>query len=302
MGMRIGIYDEIVWAKRSLDGERYKESELNYLLLPAFYASLNFSANYKRLGLQLSNKFFIASKTGTLTDSDWRNDSACGNGDTTTKTDWSEHTLLLNGGGGIPGFDLELKGDFKFYPANFLTLAPTLSFNAQYMSFMARNGYGLYGSYDNRTNRILPCSDAATRETYSFEGLEVLKYEVYNLFLWTGIRADFSICHWLNISLASELSPVSFFLDFDHHLTNDRDFKENAISVFYAFRQTIKAEFKIKENFSICQTCVFAISGESEGAMYYKKSSDQNYTYLLNNTGGGQVTYLDLELSAKFCW
>ncbi len=302
-GARIGVYDEIVWAKRKYDGERYKQSELNYIMLPAFYTSLNLSANYKRLGLSLSNKFFLAAKTGTLTDSDWRNDDYCKNGDTSTKTDWSEHTLYLNDKyGGVSGFDLELKGDFKFYPTSFLTLAPVLSFNAQYMYFNAKNGYGYYGVYDYSSNRILSCYDPTTRLTYSFEGREVLKYEVYNLYLWTGIKAIFTPKSWLRFELTSEVSALSLLFDYDQHLTNSKDFKEIAFSAFFAFRQSVKTEFVIKKNFSICQTCVFVISGESEGSMYFKKKEEPSYSLLSNNTAGGQVTYLDLELSAKFSW
>lgn len=303
MGLRIGTYNEIVWAKRSYDNERYKQSELEYRLRPSFYTALNFSVNYKRLGFKLSNKFFIASKTGTLTDSDWRNDSSCQNGDTTTKTDFSEHTLFLKDKfGGIAGFDLELKGDYKFYPTNWLSLAPLLSFNVQYMSFLAKDGYGYYGVHDYKNNRILPYNDIATRQTYSFEGKNVIEYEAYNFFIWTGIGAKFTPFSWLHFELASEFSPVSLLLDFDKHLTNSKDFKEIVFSTLSAFRQSVKAEFILKKNFSICQTCVFVISKESEGAMYYKKSEDSSYQRISKNSGGGKVTYFDLELSLKFSW
>ena len=302
-GTRLAAYKEIVWAKRKFDDERYKLSELIYEVMPAFYTGLDLSVSYKRFSLSFLNKLFFSGKTGTLKDSDWRNDDFCSNGDTFTKTDYSEHSLYLSDKYAVlAGYDLELQADFKFHPTRFLTLAPLISVNAQWMTFSAQDGTGWYGNYDKNARRIMPSSNVFSRIVYSFDGQKVLDYDVYNFFLWTGIRADFSIRSWLNISLSTEISPVSFFMDFDKHLTNERDFKENALSLCYAFRQTVKAEFKIKENLSICQTCVFVMSGESEGAMYYKKSTEEDYTRLLNNTGGGQIIYLDLELSAKFSW
>ncbi|MCR5045581.1 MAG: hypothetical protein K6A42_03275 [Treponema sp.] len=302
-GARIGVYDEIVWTQRNYDGERYKQSELKYNLLPSFYTSLAFSVNYKRLGFQLSNKLFFAYKAGTLTDSDWRNDSFCKNGDTSTKTDYSEHTLFLaNKFKGISGFDIDLKGHFNFYPTFWLTLAPLLSFNAQYMNFMAKDGTGYYGSYDQIANRIYSASDPLRRTVHSFEGERVIEYEVYNLFIWTGLKAKFSPLYWLNFELASELAPCSILIDFDRHLTNNKNFKEVAFSLFYAFRQTLRTEFKIEKNFSICQTCVFTFTGESEGQMYLKNNEYSDYKKIGNGNGGGQVILLDFELSAKISW
>lgn len=303
IGARLAAYDEIVWGKRKIDGERYKLSELNYEVTPALYAGVDLTAAFKRLGISFLSKFFFAQKTGTLKDSDWRNDDFCSNGDTWTKTDYSEHTLyLMNGMAGVAGYDLELKADFKFYPASFLTIFPLLSANIQWMNFSARNGMGWYGSYNNARNAILPYDDIATRLTYSFEGKHVLEYEVYNFFAWTGIRADFAVTPRFSVSLSSELSPISLFFDFDNHLTNSRLFKENSISIFYAFRQTVKAEFKVNKNFSFCQTCVFAFTGESEGSMYYKKKEDARYSKLANNNGGGQALFADIEISAKISW
>ena len=303
LGTRIGVYDEIVWTKRKFDGERYKRSELNYELTPLVYTGIDFKAAYKRLELKFLSKFFFNQKAGILKDSDWENDDLFSNGDIFTKTSYSEHDLYLNSKyGGFSGFDLELQGAFNFYPTEFLTLSPLVSFNAQCMNFSAQGGTGWYGAYDKNRKRMLPYSDPTTAIVIAFENEKVLEYEVYNMFAWTGIRADFKINSWLNVSLASELSPFSVFYDFDKHLSNKREFKELAFSSFFAFRQTVKSEIKIQNNFSICQTCVFMFTGESEGAMYYKESSEESYRKLANNTGGGQLICLDLELSAKILW
>ena len=302
-GFRTGVYDEIVWAKKSTDNSRYKESELNYELAPTFYTGINFSARKKRFGLNLLSKFFFPQKTGTLKDSDWRNDSVCKNGDTNTKTDYSEHSLYANNKfGGIAGFDLELQADYEFWPSRFLTLAPLFSFDAQYINFSAKDGKGWYGVYDREKNKIAPYSDESSRIVYDFTGKKVIEYEVYNLFFWTGIRADFTPFSWLKISLSSEISPLSIFLDKDRHLTNNKDFKEEAYSVFFAFRQKIKSEFIIQKNFSICQSMAFVFTGESEGTMHYKNAADDSYKKVNNNSGGGQMIVFDFELGGKISW
>ena len=302
-GARVGVYDEIVWASRKIDGQRYKRSELNYELTPAFYVGFDVSVSYKRFELKLAHKVFFSQECGTLTDSDWQNDDFCSNGDIYTQTDWSEHKLFLSSNyGGFAGFDIEAQGSYKFYPVEFLTLAPLVSFNAQHMGFEAKGGVGRYGLYDASKRRIASYCDPVSSMVSIFEDKPVVRYDVFNLFLWTGVRAEFKINSWLNVNLASEIAPVSLFFDFDQHLSNDRDFKEFAFSAFYAFRQTIKTEFKIKKNLSICQTCVFLFTGECEGSMYYKHSSEDSYSKLMNNTGGGQTIFLDLELSAKIKW
>lgn len=302
MGARIGVYDEIVWANRSADNERYKQSELNYILTPAVYFGANFYADYKRLRLSFLSKFFLSQKPGILKDSDWRNDSFCGNGDISTKTDYSEHTLYItNKYAGFGGFDFEIKGDFKFHPTSFLTLAPVVSINTQYMTFSAANGKGQYGNYIRTLNWVTPSSDPLTRMDYSFDGIKVLEYELFNLLLWTGIKADFAPASWIKFELTSEVSPFYFFMDYDHHLTNNKRFKEYIFSAFYAFRQTIKTSITVGKNVCLCQTSSFAFSGETQGAMYLKQSTDSDYSRVANR-GGSQFLFVDLDLSLKYSW
>ncbi len=296
-GARLGQCKEIVWANSKTAGN-YKLSELIYDITPAWYYGLDAQIQYKRFGVNLLSKFFIPSKTGRMTDSDWRNDSDCHNGDTSTKTDYSEHDLFLGLNGGIGGFDLELQTDFRFYPTSFLTLAPLLSFNAQYLKFSAKNGTGYYGN--NNGSKIYPYDDASHRTVYDYDGMSVIDYDVYNFFVWTGLRADFLPCSWAKISLASEVAVFYLMMDYDKHLSNHQDFIDIAYSAFFAFRQTLKSEFKIKKFFSICQKTVFSMTGESKGAMYLKKGGESSYTK--SGKAGGQLMYVDLELSLKFSW
>ncbi|MBR5965776.1 MAG: omptin family outer membrane protease [Treponema sp.] len=300
-GARLGFFKEIVWREKSTGG-KYRLSQLDYDLLPAWYAGLNVGAQYKRFELNLLSKFFIPGKSGNLEDSDWQNDALYSDGDTSTKTDFSRHTLFLKSNGGLPGYELELAAAFDFYPTSSITLAPLLSFDAQYMSFKAKDGTGWYGKYNSATKKRAPYSDTSNREVVSFDGRDVLNYEVYNLFAWTGIRADFAPTSCVKLTLASEVALFWAMIDFDHHLTNQKQFIDITYSAFYAFRQTFKAEFKIKDFFSLCQKTSVLFTGESEGETYIRTGDSGDYKKSSNSKSGSQLVCVDLELSVKFYW
>ncbi|MBO4546031.1 MAG: hypothetical protein J5700_00485, partial [Treponema sp.] len=143
--------------------------------------------------------------------------------------------------------------------------------------------------------------DANHRRIVNFANMDVLDYELYNLFIWTGLRADFIPASWAKISLASEVALFWTAIDFDHHITNNRYFIDISYSAFYAFRQTIKAEFKIKEFFSLCPKATFLLTAESAGPPYIKENNSTKYKKQSGGSGA-QIICVDLELSAKFTW
>ncbi|MBO7122648.1 MAG: hypothetical protein J6V90_05140 [Treponema sp.] len=302
-GARLGQCKEIVWHNKSSGDGLYKLSELVYDMLPVWYIGANIGARHNRFEINFLSKFFIPARSGRLTDSDWLNDIAYGNGDTTTKTDYSEHSLFLNStAAGIAGFDLELQTAVNFKPTSFLTLAPVLSFNAQYMNFQGRNGIGYYGNYLPSQRTRASWSDVANRTFIDYNGQTIIDYEAYNLFVWAGIRARFEPTNWLAITATTEVSPLYIFFDYDTHNTNSKYFFDMAITAFYAFRQSAQIEFKIKKFFSLCQTTTFVFTGETHGSMYGKADSGEKYKKISNTEAGDQIVYVDLELSAKFSW
>ena len=302
-GARLGQCKEILWRKKSSSEDYYKLSELDYDILPALYLGANICAQTKNFEIKFLSKFFLPLKCGNLRDSDWLNDLAYGNGDTATKTDYSIHSLALKPtNAGLVGYDLELQAAGRFYPTNFLILSPVVSINAQYMSFRAKNGIGYYGNYNSITRTRESWSNILRRTIVDYEGKEIIDYEIYNFFLWTGIQASFMPADWITLSLASEVAALSCFFDFDHHITNDKFFFDVALSSFCAFRQSVKAEFKIKKFFSLCQTTTFMITGESHGSIYAKTSAEKKYKEISYTQAGSQTIYVDLELSAKFSW
>ena len=301
-GVRLGQCKEIVWRENSKTGERYKLSELVYDILPALYVGVNLGAKHKRLEINFSSKFFLPSNCGGLKDSDWRNDAVYSNGDSSTKTDFSKHDLCLKALDNLPGYELELQAACNFQPASFLTLAPCFSANAQYMHFFAKNGIGWYGKEDPFKRKIASYDDENNRLVMDYDGKDVLDYAVYNIHIWAGLRAVFEPCSWARISLCSELALFSAMIDYDKHLSNAKQFVDITRSIFSAFRQTLAVEFKINKSVSICQKNLFLITAESDGKIYVKSSQDEEYSKVPKAKSGGQMTFVDLELSIKFSW
>ena len=144
--------------------------------------------------------------------------------------------------------------------------------------------------------------EVCTIDKLEYEGKEIIDYEIYNFFLWTGIQACFMPADWITLSLTSEVAMLSCFFDFDHHKTNDKHFIDIGLSSFRAFRQSVKAEFKIKKVFSLCQTTTFMFTGESHGTIYAKTIVDDSYKQISNTEAGSQTIYVDLQLSSNFSW
>ncbi len=301
-GARLGVYNEIVWGD-ALDGSRYKLSELNWELKPAWYLGSKVSGGYKAFELNFSGKFFLPGRSGKMTDSDWNNGSY--NNDTLTKTNISWHdNYLAASSGGFAGYDMEIGSCYKFFPTDFLTLRPLLSFNAQYMKFAGKDGYARYGNdveTDSSPDAPGPYysydSEGHVTEK-SFSG-NVILYDMYNFFIWTGIQADFILMRGITISLASEIAPFAFFLDYDYHCLRNLWFKDTASYAFLAFRQKIGADFRITDKFSCGMNCVFVVNSESVGKAYYKEIKSD---YTKKGQGGGQITYCDIGITAKFVW
>ena len=296
-GVRLGNYNEIVWYNRSTGG-RYKLSELNWDLKPAWYIGADFLMGYGRLELNMFSKFFFPGKSGTLKDSDWQNDYKFVNGDTSTKTNYSESDCRLDStGAGFAGYDLELQAAVKLYPARFLTLRPLLSFNAQFMNFNCRNGTAWYGD----TTTPYSSYDSSNARVIDLDGRDLIDYSVHNLFVWTGLRADFIPYKGITVSLSSEVALLWYFKDSDHHKIREGDsgtyFEETAVSSFYAFRQKVDFEIAFTKIFALGADFAFVFTGESIGSSTTKTGSRVTY-----GEGGGQLVYFDLGISAKFRW
>ena len=301
-GMRFGKEGEIVWAKNSRNGKRYKLSELEWEYTPAWYLGGKIFANYKRFEITSTSKFFMPTHCGTIKDSDWLQDAYYGTGNTSVKTNYSESENHISS-----AFDFELSFAFKFYPTHFLTLRPKISASYQRMKFNAvggtlwyghdingvafndENSYkGAYYSYDSDEASIAKIKDGTT----------AIQYDTRNIYVWTGIQADFIPTKKIVLSLALEAAPFVYMLSYDSHILTKNSYKQRSISAFLAVRQSFNATFNFTDFISVSLNFNGVFTGETEGPNFLKEST-MSYTKIANNAGGYSM-YFDAGISIKF--
>lgn len=296
-GMRIGKEGEIVWAKSS-KGDQYKLSELEWEYTPAFYLGANLGVVYKRLEISFLSKFFIPSNCGTIKDSDWLQDFYYKTGKTSIKTNYSESENNIQ-----KGHDLELAFAIKMYPTHFLTLRPRISVNYSHMEFSAIGGKYWYGKalegYEN--NRPYPYYypyDSDKINTGSLVNAKVIHYKTSNIYLWTGIQADFIPSKKIEISLTTEVAALLYTISFDNHILKNIDYKQYSLSIFYGARQKINTTFNLNKFFSLCINFSGVFTGETIGPSYHKSTSQKDY--ILDGDAGAYSIYFDAGICAKF--
>lgn len=300
-GMRFGKEGEIVWAKNSRNGKRYKLSELEWEYTPAWYLGGKVFANYKRFEITSTSKFFMPTHCGTIKDSDWLQDAYYGTGNTSVKTNYSESENHISS-----AFDFELSFAFKFYPTHFLTLRPKISASYQRMKFNAVGGTLWYGHDENgvaftQNNYKGPYyswdSDEASIAKIK-DGTTAIKYDTRNIYLWTGIQADFIPTKKIVLSIALEAAPLVYMLSYDSHILTESDYKQRSISAFLAVRPSFNAVFNLTDLISIALNFNGVFTGETEGLNFLKENA-MSYTRIANNAGGYSM-YFDAGISIKF--
>lgn len=300
-GIRFGKEGEIVWANNSKDGERYKLSELEWEYTPAWYLGGKIFANYKRFEVSSISKFFMPTHCGTMKDSDWLQDSYYGTGNTSIKTNYSESENHIH-----EAFDLELSFAFKFYPTYFLTLRPKISASYQRMKFRAIGGTLWYGHDENgvafnqnsyKGSYHSYDSEYATMATIE-DGTTVIKYDTRNIYLWTGIQADFIPNKKIVLSLALEAAPILYMLSYDSHTLREIDYKQFSISAFFAVRPSFNAIFSFNDFISLALNFCGVFTGMTEGPNFLKENAI-TYTEIYNSAGGYSM-YFDAGISIRF--
>lgn len=299
-GARFGKEGEIVWAKNSQNGEKYKLSELEWGYTPALYAGAKIDGGYKRFEISFSSIFFFPTSFGTMKDSDWNQDYGYETGNTSTKTNYSESDNKIKN-----GFELELSLAFKFYPTNFLTLRPKISVSYQQMKFDAMGGTLWYGNIKEGESKkdayyaYYSYDDAehSTSRTLAYE--PVIKYNFQNIYFWTGIQADFLPTKKILLSLATEAAPIVYMNSCDQHIERGMVFRNISLSAFFAVRQSARAQFNFNNNFSVALNLRGMLTGQSTGVTYEKGKSETLYKKF-DDSSGAYSLFFDIGISAKF--
>lgn len=296
-GARFGKEGEIVWAQNSRNGEKYKLSELEWQYTPALYAGAKIEGGYKRFEISFASIFFFPTSFGTMKDSDWNQDNGYQTGNTSIKTNYSESENKIKN-----GFELELSFAFKFYPTNFLTLRPKISLSYQQMEFDAIGGKYWYGKNDHKNgtnNSYYSYNDPENSTSGTFQNKSVIKYNLQNIYLWTGIQADFLPTNKILFSLATEAAPIVYMNSCDQHILRNMVFRNISLSTFFAVRQSARAQFNLKNNFSLALNFCGMLTGETTGVTYEKKNGE-NFYKKYDDSSGAYSLFFDIGISAKF--
>ena len=296
-GARFGKEGEIVWAKNSQNGNKYKLSELEWEYTPALYAGAKIGGGYKRFEILFASIFFFPTSFGTMKDSDWNQDNGYRTGNTSIKTNYSESDNKIKN-----GFELELSLAFKFYPTNFLTLRPKISVSYQQMEFNAMGGtlwYGKNKNVDSTNNSYYSYDDAGNSISKTLTYEPVVKYSIQNIYFWTGVQADFLPTRKIVLSLATEAAPIVYMDSRDEHILTNMVFRNISLSAFFAVRQSARAQFNLNNNFSLALNFCGMLTGESTGVTYEKKTSATLYNKF-NDSSGAYSLFFDIGISAKF--
>lgn len=295
-GARFGKEGEIVWGRNSKNGEKYKLSELEWGYAPALYAGAKIDSGYKRFELSFSSIFFLPITCGTMKDSDWNQDNGYKTGNTSIKTNYSESDNKISN-----GFELELSFAFKFYPTNFLTLRPKLSVSYQRMEFDAMGGTLWYGNPKDTNSKgsYYPYNDPAHSYSQKLSYESVITYSLQNVYLWTGIQADFLPARNIVLSLTTEAAPIAYMNSYDHHVVKHMVYKNESLSAFFAVRQSARAQFTINDTVSIALDLRGMLTGETVGVTYEKRQGESTYKKFADSSGAYSL-FFDIGISAKF--
>jgi outer membrane protease len=196
-GTLIGRSEEIVY---KLTGQDYKLSQLLWDLKPMAYlgSALSFSRSDPLSGLgaalDISVKFGLPLKSGSMEDRDWRN------ADPNLLTDFSTHDAYLGEGTWL----LDASGGMGIPIKSRVTLKVLVSVSYMQFSWAGEDGYGRYMS-----------NNWAKTE---FSGT-VITYDQAWLILSPGMGLFWPLGRALSLDLRFFISPWIYAGDEDNHLT-----------------------------------------------------------------------------------
>lgn len=293
-GVRNALLNEFVYHKNSKTGEEYYLSLLNWNLKNSMYSGLNVDASYKAFHINAGFKAFFPNNFGSMDDSDWQQDSGYHTGNSSLKTNLSEHDINF-----YQGFNIDISARFNFSPCTGLTLSPLAGFSYETYSMIAKNGYGYYGYALSANNpSYYGYDDIPHRYITDFSGHNVIKLEREDYYTWIGIGIGYITPNQkLQFALDLNVSPWVYIVSRDTHLERSLYFIDFGGQAFSAF----KASLFIQYNFNSIGAIKFTANGlfttDIRGIEYTSSTIDGPYKR--NGTMIGSASrYIDFQLSA----
>ncbi|GHV76669.1 hypothetical protein AGMMS49942_14900 [Spirochaetia bacterium] len=210
-GVLLGQVEEIVYADSNTDTYL---SQLLWDLKPLVYlgSGLSFSRANPLDGLggtaDLSVKFGLPIRSGTLENRDWQNKA-----DPDMVTDFSSHDLSIQGGEQVTML-LDFSGGISIPIKSAVALRALLSFSYMHFSWSGQGGYGRYMARDPYSTRFFPEAEWRRR---TFQGT-VITYEQVWIIPSPGLGVLWPVHRVLDLDFRFFMSPLIFVWDLDIHM------------------------------------------------------------------------------------
>lgn len=295
IGCRIGNFGEQVYAKHSLNGSIYKISELIYNFAPAVYTGFDTDLKISNFHIILGSKIFIPMQIGIMSDSDWCQDAGYKTGNTSVKTNYSEHFNNIQ-----YGFDLELTLKYDFHPTSWLTISPNTSFLYENFILSEYNGTCWYGYTKNGSSySYYSYDDTAHRNVYNSSGL-IVQLRRKDYYAWIGIDTLFSPnkSKW-DVFCGLYIAPFIYTRGEDDHYQRPRYFIDITASMFFAGKIKTFVKYNFNKSAALKLSTTFLFTGEMKGT---EVSSNYPKGPFINSGGtiGATSTYADIQISGLF--
>jgi len=276
-------------------------SELKWDMKPVFYTGIQL--DFGRKNPTKKHGFFasvlfnygIPGDSGTHENRDWMSV------ENNELTHFSHHTVNTN-----QFFRIDTDFGYSFPLSSVFYIKPLFNFSWMRFSFAGRNGYGKYARgkvYDSNGN---PISNNYSNNLYfpidddplyvSYNEMEVIKYKQD----WFLVAAGFSVgakISFFSIELSFKISPLTFCLAIDQHLTTKAKYNDNTRFGLY-----IEPKGNISFSFNsatISLEVAYRYIGKTRGETYSGKL-DSRFVSLSTNKAGAGLSLLDTRLI--FSW
>lgn len=298
IGIRNAVLNEFVYGINSKTKEQYHLSLLNWNLKSTFYSGLTADAAFKRFHLTGNFKAFIPNNYGSMDDSDWLQDSGYRTGNSSLKTNYSEHEQDF-----LMGLNASIDAKFDFHPAKGFTLSPSIGFSYETYSLTANNGTLYYGKkndslplYNSNDPNYYAYNDVLHRDVKPIYG-EVVKLERYDYYTWIGVDLNYVTDNgqW-GVGLSADISPWAYIFSRDSHNVRQIYFIDIGSGFFSAFKAEIYVQYNLNNLVAFKLTGSGLFTAELKGNDYTSGSYDGPF----KNNGpwsGSATRYIDLQTS-----
>jgi outer membrane protease len=282
-GVLLGHAEEIVYNIENFgeDTDIYV-SQLLWDLKPLVYlgSSLSFSRANPLAGLgavtDLSVKFGLPIKSGTMEDRDWQN-----NADPDILTDFSSHDAYIQG-----AMLLDFSGGISIPIASAVVIKPLVSFSYMRFSWIGKDGYGEYAS-------------KGWKKT-DFQGI-IITYDQNWITLSPGLGVFWPVHRVLALDFRFFISPLIWSWDMDTHLTRGPTQYSDIMKGGLSLEPSLDFSFAPNPSLSLVLHGAWRYIKDTRGDMSsVVVGSNSNPPNTIPNVAGAAYSAFDVGLSAKF--